>query len=219
MITREEKTKALASIHPSRDDILYIERVHPGTVEWFSEKLAAPVLCKPGDYLPDLVYDLELGHRLGMEPRTGILMHPIFRRLLSFLCIHHLADRLDLPDLLDALGARSVPIAVLSNKPDEFTRACVAHLLPRWSFSAVLGAGEQVPRKPDPSGAVAIAARLGVSREAVLFLGDGPTDVLAALAAGMVPVGALWGFRSEAELRAAGARLLLHHPLELLSLL
>ncbi|WP_297450188.1 hypothetical protein [Ferrovum sp.] len=103
MITREEKTKALASIHPSRDDILYIERVHPGTVEWFSEKLAAPVLCKPGDYLPDLVYDLELGHRLGMEPRTGILMHPIFRRLLSFLCIHHLADRLDLPDLLDAL--------------------------------------------------------------------------------------------------------------------
>ncbi len=124
-----------------------------------------------------------------------------------------------IPDLLDALGARSLPIAVLSNKPDEFTRACVAHLLPRWSFSAVLGAGEQVPRKPDPSGAVAIAARLGVSREAVLFLGDGPTDVLAALAAGMIPVGALWGFRSEAELRAAGARLLLHHPLELLSLL
>jgi|YelNatPaOPRAMG01_1025707.scaffolds.fasta_scaffold02577_18 phosphoglycolate phosphatase len=124
-----------------------------------------------------------------------------------------------IPDLLDALVARSLPIAVLSNKPHEFTRACVARLLPRWNFSAVLGAGEEVPHKPDPAGAVAIASRLAVPREAVLFLGDGPTDVLAAIAAGMIPVGALWGFRSEAELRAAGARLLLHHPLELLPLL
>ena len=124
-----------------------------------------------------------------------------------------------IPDLLDALVARSLPIAVLSNKPHEFTRACVARLLPRWSFCAVLGAGEEVPPKPAPAGAVAIAARLGVPREAVLFLGDGPTDVLAAIAAGMIPVGALWGFRSEAELRAAGARLLLRHPLDLLPLL
>ena len=120
MITHEEKIKALASIHPSPEDLAYIERVHPGTIGWFSEKLAAPVLCKPLDYLPELVFDLELSHTLGMEPRTGILMHPIFRRLLSFLCIHHLAERLPLPDLLDALewppgGGRSSRITAYLN--------------------------------------------------------------------------------------------------------
>jgi hypothetical protein len=120
MITREEKTKALASIHPSRDDILYIERVHPGTVEWFSEKLAAPVLCKPGDYLPDLVFDLELSHRLGMDPRMGVMKHPIFMRLVAFLCISRLSDYLPLVTLLSALewppgGGRGARITMALN--------------------------------------------------------------------------------------------------------
>ncbi len=39
-----------------------------------------------------------------------------------------------------------------------------------------------------------------------------------ALAAGMYPVGAVWGFRTAAELTAAGARRLLQSPPELLSL-
>jgi phosphoglycolate phosphatase len=40
-----------------------------------------------------------------------------------------------------------------------------------------------------------------------------------ALAAGMHPLGATWGFRPAAELQASGARRLLHHPTELLDLL
>ncbi|WP_297505742.1 hypothetical protein [Ferrovum sp.] len=72
-------------------------------MEWFSEKLSEPVFCKPSDYLADLVFDLDLSHRLGMDPRTGVLLHPIFLRLVSYLCVSKLADRLDLPDLLDAL--------------------------------------------------------------------------------------------------------------------
>jgi phosphoglycolate phosphatase len=40
-----------------------------------------------------------------------------------------------------------------------------------------------------------------------------------AVAAGMFPVGVLWGFRDEAELRAAGARVLASRPERLLELL
>ncbi|RMG86927.1 MAG: HAD family hydrolase, partial [Candidatus Dadabacteria bacterium] len=50
-------------------------------------------------------------------------------------------------------------------------------------------------------------------------LGDTATDMETARAAGMVPVGALWGFRDEAELRGAGAVHLLLRPEDLLALL
>jgi phosphoglycolate phosphatase len=40
-----------------------------------------------------------------------------------------------------------------------------------------------------------------------------------AVAAGMVPVGVLWGFRDAEELRENGAEALISHPRELLDLL
>ena len=57
-----------------------------------------------------------------------------------------------IPDLLDGLGRQGIPMAVLSNKPDEFTRLCVARLLPGWHFQVVQGATAELPRKPDPHG-------------------------------------------------------------------
>ncbi len=124
-----------------------------------------------------------------------------------------------IPELLDALAARAVPMAVLSNKPDEFTRLCVVQLLPRWAFAKVLGAGGPLPRKPDPAGARAIAAHLHLAPAEIVYLGDTSTDMQTAVAAGMFPVGALWGFRTADELLANGARVLLERPLDLLEVL
>ncbi|MCE5267188.1 MAG: HAD-IA family hydrolase [Planctomycetaceae bacterium] len=121
-----------------------------------------------------------------------------------------------IPELLDALTERGVPMAVLSNKPAEFTRLCVSQLLPGWPFAAVVGAGPSLPKKPDPTGAKEIARRLGVAPSEVLYLGDTNTDMQTAVAAGMYPVGALWGFRTAEELTAAGARALAATPLDLL---
>jgi len=124
-----------------------------------------------------------------------------------------------IPELLDALTARGIPMAVLSNKPDEFTKLCVAQLLPGCQFAAVLGAGPSLPRKPDPTGAREIARRLGVVPGEFAYLGDTNTDMRTAVAAGMFPVGALWGFRSADELAASGAKVLLKKPLDLLQVL
>ena len=124
-----------------------------------------------------------------------------------------------IPDLLDRLAARGVPFAVLTNKPHEPAVAMVRALLGRWPFAAVQGAVPGRPRKPDPAGALELARRLGVTPEGCLFVGDTPTDMATAAAAGMVPVGVLWGFRTEPELRDAGARFLIERPLDLLSLL
>ena len=123
------------------------------------------------------------------------------------------------PELLDALSERQMPMSILSNKPQDFTRLTVAALLPRWSFHPVCGAHPDVPRKPDPAAALHIAATLGFRPEQCLYLGDTDTDMQTATRAGMYALGATWGFRSGDELRQSGARALLAEPLDLLNFL
>lgn len=118
--------------------------------------------------------------------------------------------------LLTALQAEGLAMNVLSNKPDDFTRLCVGKFLPDWSFREVLGQRPGVARKPDPAGALHIAEKLGFPPSAILYLGDTATDMKTAVAAGMHPVGALWGFRTAEELRAGGAAELAAQPLEVL---
>jgi phosphoglycolate phosphatase len=124
-----------------------------------------------------------------------------------------------IPELLDELAARGLRMAVLSNKPDAPTRLLVAELLPRWTFDAVRGESGMAPRKPDPAGALLIARHLRISPREILFLGDTGIDMRTAIAAGMFPVGALWGFRQSDELLSAGAQTLISRPQDLLHLL
>jgi phosphoglycolate phosphatase len=83
----------------------------------------------------------------------------------------------------------------------------------------VLGHQPPVPLKPHPAAPLEIASSLGVRPSDWLYLGDTNTDMRTATAAGMFPVGVLWGFRERAELIESGARELLAHPRELLRLL
>ena len=124
-----------------------------------------------------------------------------------------------IPELLDTLTARGIKMAILSNKPDNLTGITVASLLSDWRFECVIGAAPDVPIKPDPSMALEIARRLDIPPGEFIYLGDGDTDMKAAVAAGMYPVGALWGFRTASELTASGAARLIDSPADLLELL
>lgn len=120
-------------------------------------------------------------------------------------------------EMLDALVARGLPLAVLSNKPHPFTVQCVEHFLARWPFSAVLGQRPQVPKKPDPAGAFEAAEMLWSPPADIAYLGDTSVDMRTARAAGMHPLGVLWGFRTADELTAAGSEALLAHPADFLT--
>jgi phosphoglycolate phosphatase len=121
------------------------------------------------------------------------------------------------PELLDELQARGVPMAVLSNKPDEATRAVVKGYFPDCCFRVVRGAMPSVPIKPDPAGALLIAEELDIQARRFVYLGDTDTDMRTAVAAGMFPAAALWGFRTADELTANGAKVLLKKPQEVLN--
>ncbi len=122
-------------------------------------------------------------------------------------------------ELLDALKTRGIEMAVLSNKPAEFTVKCINELLSGWTFDAVIGASDDRPSKPDPAGAFEIAGCLKIPPEEFLFVGDSGIDMRTAVAARMFAVGALWGFRGREELIREGANVLLDHPREILRLL
>jgi phosphoglycolate phosphatase len=123
------------------------------------------------------------------------------------------------PELLDALVARDIPMAVLTNKPQDFAELCMREFLARWNFSLTLGQMPGVPVKPDPAGPRRVILHLGVQPGEILYLGDTDVDMLTAVNAGMFPVGVSWGFRGEDELRAAGAAAIIDHPMELMPFL
>ena len=121
--------------------------------------------------------------------------------------------------LLTELTRRQMALAVLSNKPHEFTRKCVEHYLGRFPFQAVEGTRDGMARKPDPAPAVAIAAQLALPASEFAFVGDTAVDMQTATAAGMYAIGASWGYREVDELQAAGARTVIDCPAQLVDLL
>ena len=62
-----------------------------------------------------------------------------------------------IPELLDALTAKKIKMAVLSNKPQQFTELCVQEFLSGWEFEVIIGQREGAPIKPDPAGSQEIA--------------------------------------------------------------
>lgn len=120
------------------------------------------------------------------------------------------------PELLAGLADLGIPRAVLSNKPDELTRAVVDGLFPQAGFAAVRGETPAFPRKPEPASALDIAKILGALPGEILYVGDTNVDMRTAHNAGMRAIGAPWGFRGLAELVEAGAEAVLSEPRELL---
>lgn len=118
--------------------------------------------------------------------------------------------------LLDALRAQGVRLGVLSNKPDCYMAAIREHFFPVHGFECFCGQREGVARKPDPAGALLAAEAMGLAAAEFLYVGDSAVDMQTAVRAGMIPCGALWGYRSREELESAGARHLAAQPADVL---
>lgn len=105
---------------------------------------------------------------------------------------------------------------MLSNKPHAFTVELCRSLL-----------GELVRGRARPAGGLAHQARPpaadggdpggnGIRAADTVYVGDSGVDMQTAKNGGLFAVGALWGFRSEEELRENGADAVAERPLDLL---
>ncbi len=116
-------------------------------------------------------------------------------------------------ELLDTLAAAGVKMAVVSNKPDAVTKELAKKFFPGLP---AFGQRDDVPRKPEPQMVWKALETLGVGREQACYVGDSEVDVATAKNAGLPAVLVSWGFRTEEQLRAAGAETITATAAELL---
>ncbi|MEM3341294.1 MAG: HAD family hydrolase [Thermoplasmata archaeon] len=115
-------------------------------------------------------------------------------------------------DMLLTFAKLEIPMSIVSNKPQQFAEEMVKEYFKTIPFRAVFGNASGRPKKPDPASAFESAEKMGLSPSSIAFAGDSATDILTAKNAGMISIGVLWGFRSQEELKDAGADLIVETP-------
>ncbi len=124
----------------------------------------------------------------------------------------HLLDSTSLypgvAETLGALRAAGDQLAVLTNKPGDFSRTILAGLGLGTCFTRVLGGGDGAPRKPDPAGLLHLLAEHRVEPRQAALVGDSAIDVATGRAAGVLTIGLSYGLDSDG-LRAASPAILL----------
>lgn len=121
-------------------------------------------------------------------------------------------------ELLEGLKAQGIKIAVLSNKPHGAAVEVVHKIFGQDMFHKIQGQTSEIPRKPSPIGALAVAKEFGALPQECLYCGDTNTDMDTGKAAGMFTIGVTWGFRPRTELEEHHADKIVDHPSEILEL-
>jgi phosphoglycolate phosphatase len=109
-------------------------------------------------------------------------------------------------ELLARLEQAGVAMAILSNKPHQFTLLCMRHFFPATAFLRVFGLRDGYPRKPDPTSALELAAIAGLAPQDCFFIGDSAIDIATGRNAQMKTIGVTWGFRGLDGLKDSQAR-------------
>lgn len=121
-------------------------------------------------------------------------------------------------ELLERLKAQGIKIAVLSNKPHGAAVEVVHKIFGQDMFHKIQGQTSEIPRKPSPIGALAVAKEFGALPQECLYCGDTNTDMDTGKAAGMFTIGVTWGFRPRTELEEHHADKIVDQPSEILQL-
>lgn len=101
--------------------------------------------------------------------------------------------------LLTRIEAQGMRWGVVTNKPEAMACKLMSQLglLPR--CQVLVGGDTLAQRKPDPEPLWHACTQLGVKPENCVYVGDDERDALAARAAGMPAVVALWGYHPADE--------------------
>lgn len=124
------------------------------------------------------------------------------------------------PEMVAALGARDVPLAVVTSKRGTMAGRTLDVCGLAAAFRFVVTADDITRGKPDPEPVLLALDRLGLGAEAdrVLFVGDSTHDLKAGRAAGTKTAGVRWGPFSEEDLQAERPDYMVDAPEELLTL-
>ena len=123
-----------------------------------------------------------------------------------------------IPELLEKLRQKEIPMAIVSNKPDfavrELGRKYFGLLIP-----VAIGESRGIRRKPAPDTVEQAARELGVQLKDCIYVGDSEVDLETAKNCGIPCISVTWGFRSKELLQSLGAEHMAADTEELLRVL
>jgi len=101
--------------------------------------------------------------------------------------------------LLAALEADGVRWGVVTNKPEYLARDILPQLGWEARCAVLVGGDTLAEKKPHPLPLLAAAEHIGLAPHDCVYVGDDERDIVAARAAGMPSIIALWGYRQADE--------------------
>lgn len=134
----------------------------------------------------------------------------------------HCNDKTDLypgiRELLDALKRDGFLMAIVSNKYYEGVQILKEQYFKDY-LQVAIGEREGIRKKPAPDTVLAALKELKVPKEKAVYVGDSEVDIATAENTGMDCIIVGWGFRTRAEQEAAGGKVFVEKPMEILQLL
>lgn len=121
--------------------------------------------------------------------------------------------------MLKTLNEKNIPISICTNKKQEYTDEIVKRFFSEIEFVKVVGDKFDGLNKPDPFYPLMIAEEMNLKSSDLYFVGDSDVDMQTSINAKMKGIGVSWGFRSVAELKNAGATLIIDAPEDIYKLL
>jgi phosphoglycolate phosphatase len=97
-------------------------------------------------------------------------------------------------DLVTAYAKAGVKIAVVTNKPEAFSRTIIEHIGLGSSVHAIVGGDTGPERKPAPDMLLHALDLMGVGASRALMVGDSPADIDAAKAVPMASIAVRGGY-------------------------
>lgn len=120
--------------------------------------------------------------------------------------------------MLEKVKADGYKMAVVSNKPDVFTKELVSELFGEY-IPLAIGRSDDMPRKPAPDMVWYALDLLKSEKENTVYVGDSEVDAVTSKNAGLPCIGCLWGFRDRETLESAGAEYIISSPDEFVGLI
>ena len=124
----------------------------------------------------------------------------------------------NIKEVLSGLKNRGYFLILYTNKTQIELNPFIDKFLKHLPFDLIVAVGGTDMAKPCPKPVNDILEKIGVKKENAYLVGDGETDILTALNAGIKPVAVLWGNRTKEQLSLVGAREFASTPLEILDL-
>lgn len=124
-------------------------------------------------------------------------------------------------DVLDRLDSLQIPWGIVTNKPAFLTEPLIISFQLDKRTQCIVS-GDTLPnKKPHPAPLLHACTIIKANPKKSIYVGDTETDVLAAKAAGMLSIAAIYGYHDpkKSPPESWGADHLIKHPLQLLNML